>query len=560
MSLQERLEGWARGGRGPLMAAIVAVIAGLPGLFLTPTVDRDEPRFAQATAQMLETGDFVTLRFQDQPRFKKPVGIYWLQAASVKLVSHVEDREIWAYRLPSLLGAALAAAACAWGAVAFLNRSLAAIAGAALGASFVFSTEAFLATTDAVLCGAVTLAMAALARLYLANHGGPRAGRRAKVWFWLGLAVSILVKGPVGPMVVALTLVTLGLWDRKWRWMRDIGWSWGLILIAAMVGPWAMAITVSTDGAFWSAAVGGDLAPKLAGGQEGHGAPPLTYAVAASLLLFPATLLLPAGLSSAWRNRAEPGVRFAICWALPAWIVFELIPTKLPHYPLPLFAALAWMMARALAEPIGRISRIAGTALAAVAAIVLAGVGPAAAVNLKAWASLVPAIVTAVAFLAAGGVGGWLLMRQKAGRGLVTASIFGVLAHGLFWAALAPGLPVWPSAEAVKALRRAGLDPRNGMTPGPITLAGYEEPSLIFALGTATELGDGTTAADAIADGRPAVVEARQQDAFIAGLRANGDAARMVGVVRGLDYSNGRPQTLRLFEPMTPISGPKAAP
>ena len=110
MSLQERLEGWARGGRGPLMAAIVAVIAGLPGLFLTPTVDRDEPRFAQATAQMLESGDFVSPRFQDQPRFKKPVGIYWLQAASVTLVSHVEDREIWAYRLPSLLGAALAAA------------------------------------------------------------------------------------------------------------------------------------------------------------------------------------------------------------------------------------------------------------------------------------------------------------------------------------------------------------------------------------------------------------------------------------------------------------------
>ncbi len=554
MSLQERLEGWARGGRGPWMAAIVAVLAGLPGVFAMPPIDRDEARFAQAAAQMLESGDFVTIHFQDQPRFKKPVGIYWLQAASVKLTSHVEDRAIWAYRLPSLLGAALAAAACAWGAAAFLNRSLATIAGAALGASFLLSTEAFFAKTDAVLCGAVTLALAALARIYLAQNGGPRAGRRTKALFWLGLTLSILVKGPVGPLIVGLTLAALAIWDRQARWMRDLGWGWGLILVAAVLGPWAMAITVSTDGAFWGAAVGGDLAPKLAGGQEGHGAPPLTYALAASLLLFPATLLLPAGLSCAWRNRAEPGVRFAICWLAPAWIVFELIPTKLPHYPLPLFAALAWLMARALAEPIGRISRIAGAGLAVLAAVMLAAVGPVAAVRLG--EGLGFALLTAGAFLAAGGAGAWLLLRQKAGLALAVACGLAVIAHGLFWGALAPSLrPLWISDEAVKALARAGLDPRNGMTPGPVTLAGYEEPSLIFALGTATELGDGTVAADAIADGRPAIVEARQQDAFIAGLRANGDSARMVGVVRGLDYSNGKRETLRVFQPVATPPG-----
>ncbi|MGA0603542.1 ArnT family glycosyltransferase [Caulobacter sp. KR2-114] len=532
------------------MAAFVAVLAGLPGLFLTPTIDRDEPRFAEATAQMLETGDFVSIQFQDLPRFKKPVGVYWLQAASVKLLSHAEDREIWAYRLPSLLGAALAAAACAWGASAFLSPGLATIAGVALGTGFVFSTEAFLATTDGVLAGAITLAMAALGRLYLAETGGPRAGRRTRAWFWLGLAVSILVKGPVGPLIVGLTLLTLGVWDRKARWMRHLGWGWGLILIAALVGPWAMAITVATDGAFWGAAVGGDLAPKLAGGQEGHGAPPLTYALLASLLIFPATLLLPAGLSGGWRNRAEPGVRFAIAWAVPAWIVFELIPTKLPHYPLPLFGALAWLMARALAEPIGRLSRLAGAGLAALAAVAFAAVSLAAPIWLKVPGAWPAAAASALAFLAAGGVGAWLLLRQNAGRGLVIASGLGLVAHTVFWAALAPALtPLWPSSDTMIALRRAGLDPRNGMTPGPITLAGYQEPSLIFALGTATELGDGQTAADAIADGRPVVVEGRQQDAFVAALRANGDAAQMVGAVHGFDYSNGRPVALRLFKP-----------
>src|SRR4051812_1626267 len=56
----------------------------LPGFFNIPPIDRDETRFAQATKQMVETGDFVDIRFQDDVRYKKPVGIYWLQAAVVQ--------------------------------------------------------------------------------------------------------------------------------------------------------------------------------------------------------------------------------------------------------------------------------------------------------------------------------------------------------------------------------------------------------------------------------------------------------------------------------------------
>ncbi|MCK5912100.1 MAG: glycosyltransferase family 39 protein, partial [Caulobacter sp.] len=121
MTLESRLDDWSRGWRGPLFAALVALIAGLPGLLAMPPLDRDESRFAQATSQMLETGDYVVIKFQDQPRFKKPVGIHWLQAVTVKTFSDAEDRQIWAYRIPSLLGAMLAAAACAWGAAALLD-------------------------------------------------------------------------------------------------------------------------------------------------------------------------------------------------------------------------------------------------------------------------------------------------------------------------------------------------------------------------------------------------------------------------------------------------------
>ena len=56
----------------------------LPGFFNIPPIDRDEARFAQATKQMVETRDFVDIRFQDEVRYKKPVGMYWLQAAAVE--------------------------------------------------------------------------------------------------------------------------------------------------------------------------------------------------------------------------------------------------------------------------------------------------------------------------------------------------------------------------------------------------------------------------------------------------------------------------------------------
>src|SRR4249920_3712438 len=74
-------------GRAAVVLVVVAFLAFLPGFFQVPPVDRDEARFAQATKQMIETGDYVDIRFQDDVRYKKPVGIYWMQAAVVDTAS-----------------------------------------------------------------------------------------------------------------------------------------------------------------------------------------------------------------------------------------------------------------------------------------------------------------------------------------------------------------------------------------------------------------------------------------------------------------------------------------
>jgi 4-amino-4-deoxy-L-arabinose transferase-like glycosyltransferase len=548
MTLESRLDAWSRGWRGPLLAALVAMIAGLPGMFAVPPLDRDESRFAQATAQMLESGDYVSINFQDQPRYKKPIGIHWMQAISVGVLSAVEDRQIWAYRVPSLLGAMLAAAACAWGAAAFFGPRLGLFAGALLGASFLLSTEAFIAKTDAVLCGTITLALAAMARMYFADRGGPQVTRRTRLLFWLGVSGATLVKGPVGPMAIILTALALWAWDREAAWLKKIGWGWGLVLFFAIIGPWAIAITVATDGAFWGAAIGGDLTPKLAGGHERHGGPFGYHTAMVSLLIFPATLLLPAALWRGWRDRIDPGVRFALCWLIPTWLVFELLPTKLVHYTLPAYAALAWLMASAMRQPLSRPLALSGAALSALAAAVFAAVSIFGLSQFGDAPDLTWAALTAALFAAAGIVGAVMILRRAAASAVIATLALGVLAHAAFAAGLAPNLePLWLSREVAEELSETGLHPREGVTPGPVEVVGYAEPSLVFALGTPTGLGDGADAALAIAQGRPAVVESREEPAFRRALAARGLSPRAAGAVSGLDYTNGDEMTLTLY-------------
>src|SRR5260221_9563543 len=96
--------GWLLGVRPYALLVGFCLFLYLPGISAIPPLDRDEARFAQATRQMLETGDFLRIRFQDEARNKKPAGIYWLQAAAVSAFSTPEATAIWPYRVPSLLG------------------------------------------------------------------------------------------------------------------------------------------------------------------------------------------------------------------------------------------------------------------------------------------------------------------------------------------------------------------------------------------------------------------------------------------------------------------------
>ncbi len=190
-----------------------------------------------------------------------------------------------------------------------------------------------------------------------------------------------------------------------------------------------------------------------------------------------------------------------------------------------------------------------GASLGALTAALLAGAGIWVATAHGSGSSLGWAITAAVFVLAAAGAGIVLILFKRRSFVALGAMIgLGVLGHGALAAGLGPSLqPLWVSNRIAAAVKRAGVDPRNGVTPGPISVAGYEEPSIVFLLGTRTELGAGEMAAAAISEGRPVVVERHELQEFQEALKAQEARAAQAGEVKGLDYSKGKPVDLFLY-------------
>jgi 4-amino-4-deoxy-L-arabinose transferase-like glycosyltransferase len=538
-----------QGVRPYLLLTLLCAVLFAPGLAGVPVMDRDEARYMQATRQMAESGDYVVVRFQDDLRAKKPVGIHWLQAAAVAAFSHPAKTEAWPYRLPSALGVLLAVLMTFRVASGLFDRRIALLAGGLLASSLMAVVEAHLAKTDGVLLGLTTVVMGCFALIYAQGKGGKPAPSWAPLALWLALGCAMLVKGPVPAMILVLSGLALAAADRDIGFLRGLRPVMGVVLATAVVLPWLVAVNDQTQGAFVAKAVGEDLLPKLLGAQESHGAPPGTYLLLAGLTFWPASLFLWPALWRAWRQRTTPGLRFCLAWAVPAWIAFELIPTKLPHYTLPLYPALAMMVAAALFAVrdgtydllSGRGSlawyavwSLLGLALAAVpvAAPMLHGDGP------VAWSWI--AALGGVAAVA----GAWVQIARRRFLNAAAAAMAGaaVLWMAVFGGVMADGLDdLWVSEAVAQA--------RDAHAPGGLlAVAGYHEPSLVFLAGTATRLTGGAGAADTLATvpGALAAVEERQMEAFRGALPA-GLAVAEVATIDGFNYSRGDAVTLHLF-------------
>jgi 4-amino-4-deoxy-L-arabinose transferase-like glycosyltransferase len=543
-----RSAGLAIGWRPWLILVTLCLCLFVPGIAAMPPLDRDEARFMQATRQMVQSGDLLRIRFQDEARNKKPVGIYWLQAASVSLFSTAASTSAWPYRLPSVLGAVLAVLfTFAFGA-RLLGRSAAFIGAALLASSLLLVAEAHLAKTDAVLLATVVAAQGALGLLYRGAHDGVAGHRGLAAVFWLAQGVGILIKGPVTPLVGFLTIAALCVADRSWRWLAALRPRSGIPLVVAIAAPWFIAVQWATGGEFANEAIAHDLLGKLVGAQESHGAPPGTYLLALSATMWPFSVLLGVAGVAGWRGRGDPAIRFLLAWIVPAWLLFELVPTKLPHYLLPVYPAVALLAGAALAnggEVAGRkwldvavfgLWAIVGLALVIVLIGLPIGWGQGVEVI-----SLAPAAATI-------GFGLVLLRQLRSGFSPSAAVVIPLLAVLVFapsYAVLLPSLDtLWLSRSA------AALVAEHAPPAGVVDTVGYNEPSLVFLLGGATRAVAAEQAAADLASGRDALALVAERDdaAFRAALAAQGTAAVRLGEASGIDYSRGSARiTLGLY-------------
>lgn len=529
----------------------------LPGLASLPPTDRDEGRYVQATKQMLETGDIVNIRFQEHPYHKKPAGIQWLQGLAVLAVDAADERAIWPYRLPSVLGAWLAVLLTFAVGARLFDRPTGLLAAGFLAGSLLMVLQAHLATTDTVLLATIMTAQAVLARLYMTARAAPREAGPAPLplWaalvFWVAQGVGLLIKGPITPLISILTVLALTAWDRDWRWLRGLRPLIGVPLTLAIFLPWAVAVWFATDGGFYSESVGTDLLSKLVAGQEAHGAPPGYYVFLMLILFWPGSLFTWPALWQSWKNRTVSGVRFCLTWLVPAWLVFELVPTKLPHYVLPLYPVLALLTARAILAATAELAAMVSAKWVKILQVLWAAVGVGLAIGAiglpilfgdgaNGW-SLIPA----AAGLAAAVLSVRLAWRQQ----VLAASLFAIAVGGIALPAMlewvVPRLStVWLAREVSEAVT-AALPERDT----PVAIAGFSEPSNVFLLGTDTWLTNGGGAAQHLFDNPTTVVVVsdREEAAFQDHAKALGLRARALGSVDGVNYSKGWQLRLTLY-------------
>jgi 4-amino-4-deoxy-L-arabinose transferase-like glycosyltransferase len=468
-----------------ILTALCALLF-LPGLASIPPIDRDESRFMQATKQMLETGDLVNISFQDEPRNKKPIGIYWLQTLAVKFSGTENLDSSWPYRLPSVIGAWLAVLALFQYGKKLFNPEIGLTAAAMLATSFIVVIEAHIAKTDAVLLATVTVAMLILAKFYVAQTDKPPPLSTALL-FWVVLGAGFLIKGPVILMVVGATIGALCIADRDAHWLKALHPESGIPVALAVVLPWALAATAGGGGNFFADALNQDLLPKLAGGQESHGALPGVHLAALLATAWPWSLLVPFAIILAWRQRSRRIVRFCFAWLLPSWLIFELVPTKLPHYTMPLLPALMLLIAVSIADSSAfrqLLNRPAGLIYRAIWATVSIALGAAIVWAVFTFGQGLPiAILVAVVTVGAGVFGLFALSIVNTNRIVLMLSTTGFFFGVVLAAGIVPNLDRLAVSQQLADVSAPYRDQDTTMA-----IAGYHEPSAVFLLGTNTWL------------------------------------------------------------------------
>lgn len=328
---------------------LLSLLLFLSGNWILPLMDRDEPRFAEASREMLQRSDLVIPWFNGQYRFDKPPLIYWCQMVSYRVLGE----NAFAARVPSALFAtATAVLLVLWGRRLESERT-----------GF-FAAIMFITCPQVLIHG--RLAVADLPMIFFgvaAVWSGwemtrSRAERRWWWIFYISLALGFLAKGPVAWLPAAGLL--LGRWLYAGQFELSLrSMLSGLLLTLALVGLWGVPALLATNGQFFTVGIGHHVVFRSLGIMEGHGGPgwigyvltlPL-YLVTFFFSFFPWALRIPSALRGWWPSRRVDLLGwYLLLQAALVFAVFTLVRTKLPHYTLPAFPLLSLWLARCMVE------------------------------------------------------------------------------------------------------------------------------------------------------------------------------------------------------------------
>ena len=314
------------------------------GTWRLPLIDRDEPRFAEASREILERNDYIVPYFNNQLRLDKPPLTYWCQVASFRIFGEND----FAARLPTAIAAALVAVLLLeWGTRIRDER-----AGWWSAIVFTLALQTFIhgkaAVADMWLVLFFTLAHRSGWELLFQD---PR--HRVFWWiFYISLAFGFLAKGPIA-WTPLLTVALAKLFNPEKRLNAQFRFALGITLMLAVVCFWAAPALIRTSGDFFRIGIMHHVVDRFFSVMEGHGASsPIWYValipfyfVTVFVSFFPWSIKLPA-LWTELRSNRDTTDTFLITGTLIIFGIFTLVKTKLPHYTLPAFPLLALLVAR----------------------------------------------------------------------------------------------------------------------------------------------------------------------------------------------------------------------
>ena len=337
-----------------LFICLLAIISFFSTINILPPLDRDEARYIQSTVQMIESGDFFNINFLDNPRLKKPPGIYWLQAfssVSVKNLFLLEKPPLWSFRLPSAIAASLSILLVYLLGNIIFGRLQGIIAALLFLSVPIVIIEANIAKTDSVL-SCITLAIIyLLAKVIFFKNNEKNLSSLYIYLGWLLLGFSFLIKGPITFIIIFLLVMSFKIIERDFV-LSSIKPIYGLILFTIICAPWFIFIFTGNNADYMIGDIKKDFLEKIYSVQESHGAPPGAYIISLFISSWPLAIFLLPTVVWSYLNRKEKSIKFLLCYILPSWIVFELIPTKLLHYLLPLIPGLTLLTAAMIVESI----------------------------------------------------------------------------------------------------------------------------------------------------------------------------------------------------------------